>query len=376
VLAEDIIALSDVPGFATAGCDGYAVAAQEVAAATPEAPVTLAVSHDVSFHSRAPRRLAPGAAARVRSGAPLPWGADAVVPVADSDGGVARVQVTAAPQRGSSVRPAGFDAPGGRVVVAARTRVGAAQMAAIAAVGRDRVEVHPVPRVVVMAIGDQLTEPGVVGGAGDVPDANSRMLAQLVMEAGARAVRVGTVGDADRELRAAIEDHLTRADLILTTGALSHGGHGALARVAAQLGLFEVYDLRVRPGVHHGAGLLEAGGRSVPIVALPGATAPAMLAFEAYVRPMLRAMAGFEQTERPQVEATLPTGWYSPADVEELVPVDVSQRGDTTMAVPLLTDGMVPLSALAAATGMMRIAPQVTSLPPGSVVTVTRWSDS
>ncbi|WP_284327752.1 molybdopterin-binding protein [Demequina litorisediminis] len=205
-LAEDIVAREPVPAFAVAQFDGYAVLAADVSGARGDAPAVLPVSYDIDFATRSPRTHIPSTAARIPSGAPLPRGADAVVALAATDGGVARVAVGVPVAPGQGVLPVGADVAAGTVLATAGTRLGPRQVAAAAALGMPRLRVHPVPRVVVLAVGDEIIDPGARHRGAEVSDANSHLLAGLIRRAGAQAFRVGPVPDEPRALRAAIED--------------------------------------------------------------------------------------------------------------------------------------------------------------------------
>ncbi|WP_084075129.1 gephyrin-like molybdotransferase Glp [Demequina sp. NBRC 110052] len=376
-LAEGLIAEEPAPPLPVAACDGYAVRAQDVADATVAAPVTLVVSHDVRTAGGVPRRHVPRTAARIASGAPLPTGADAVVPTAMTDAGVARVAVSLAAREGDHVRPAGSDAQAGEVLVPQGTRLGARQLAVAAALGRPRLRVSPTPRVVVIAVGGELVEPGTSRTGGGIPESNAHMLAAMVREAGAHAYRVGAVPDERLALGSAIEDQLVRADVLLTTGGLSGGREETLPEVLAQLGEFEVDDVDLRPGGRHGIGAIDVGGdRRVPVIALPGPPVSAAVAFETYVRPALRAMNGETRTERTPVKARMTTAVTSPSGVAHAVPVALAPYGkDGRAATPVGDLERPTLADLAASDALLLVAPEETRVAPGSTVACLAWED-
>lgn len=372
-LAEDLVASGSMPAVPIASRDGYAVVSADVASAHPDAPVHLPVSHDVSFDSRAPRRHVPRAAARIPSGAPLPVGADAVVALGDTDHGVARVGITRSVQPGDGVRPAGFDAAAGDVIVRAGTRIGPRQIAVAAALGRSRLHVLPVPRVVIMAVGDELVEPGAVRPGGGVPESTTHMLSSLVLEAGAKPYRVGAVPDDPLRLRATLEDQLVRADVMITTGGLSDGVHDTVADVLARMGGFEAVDLQLRPVGRHGLGSIAAADRDIPVIALPGAPAGAALAFEAYVRQALRVLCGHPDVERPVFRARVRKRWIVPPGVVTAMPVVVdSEDGDMPAVTPVGADALA-LTDLARADALVWSGPEAGVIHPGDIVECTSW---
>src|SRR5450759_4519836 len=199
ILAEELRTTAVLPAHPLAECDGYALRAEDTYTPGVPGPVLLPVVHDASASDAQPLRLVQRTAVRVSSGAPLPLGADGVVP-------------------GGHVRQAGVDAVPGAVLIAAGTRLGPRQLALAAAVGRHRLRVHPTPRVVILCIGDELVEPGSAGVPGTVFDANGHALTSAVHDAGAAAFRVGQVSDVRSKLRESLEDQLVRADLLLTVG--------------------------------------------------------------------------------------------------------------------------------------------------------------
>ena len=374
-LAEDLTAQQDMPSGPIAARDGYAVLAADAAGASVDVPAVLPVSHDVSFDSRAPRRHVARAAARIPSGAPLPVGADAVVALADTDEGVARVGIAREVRPGEGVRPAGFDATAGDLIARAGSRIGPRQVAVAAALGRARLYVRPVPRVVIMAVGDELIEPGATRHGGGVPESTTHMLAALVLEAGAKPYRVGAVPDEPLLLRAALEDQLVRADVVITTGGLSESSHDTVADVLGRMGGFEAVDLQLRPVGRHGLGSISSGERDIPVIALPGAPAGAALAFEAYVRPTLRALCGHPDVERPVFQARARKQWIVPPGVVTAMPVVADYRdGDLPAVTPLGADALA-LTDLARADALVWSGPEPTVIRPGDLVECTPWGD-
>jgi molybdopterin molybdotransferase len=177
VLAEDVTAAVALPSFDNSGMDGYAVRAADVAGAAEDSPATLPVTGEVAAGDIGAHRLAPGTAIRIMTGARLPAGADAVVPVEWTDGGTARVAIRRAAEPGSAVRYAGGDAAEGETLLTAGTRMRPMQIAVAASAGRAAVTVRPRPRVVVLSTGDELTEPGSPLVPGRIWDSNSYMIA-------------------------------------------------------------------------------------------------------------------------------------------------------------------------------------------------------
>lgn len=363
-VAEDIVAVSSVPAVDTAATDGYAIASNDALR-----PVSFPVAYDVAAGESNPRVLVRGTAARVASGAALPRGADAVAAVGDTDGGAGTVAIHRSVLRGENVRRAGFDVPAGTVMVPAGRRLGARELGLVASAGRSRLRVRPVPRVVVMAVGDDLVE--ARGGQG-VPDANSPMLAALVNDAGARALPVGVTGDDPARLVDALEDQVVRADLIVTTGGLSSSAGDTVAEVLRAVGEVTEVDLGLMPRSRHAWGRV---GESVPVVCLPGHPASALIAFEAYLRPALRAMAGFSHVSRVTVRAEWTGTWPSTPGVEEAVPVMLDLDDDGVVTASPIGDGRggVSLASLVDSDAIAWIGADVVTVAHGDTVRCTVW---
>ena len=310
VLAQDVRAPWPLPSFDNSSMDGYAVRATDVAAATAEEPVRLRVVDDVPAGYRASEEVTEGTAIRIMTGAPMPAGADAVVPVEVTDGGIQAVAVYEPTRPGSCIRLAGGDVMAGMVVVEAGTELSSRQIAVLAAVGQASVQVHPRPRVIVMSTGSELVEPGTPLTKGLITDSNSYMLVSTVQEAGAIAYRVGPIMDDEAAFMSAIEDHLHRADLFITSGGVSMGAYDTVKAVLSTLGTVEFTKVAMHPGMPQGHG--HVGERKVPIITLPGNPVSSYVSFEAFVRPVIRAMRGLSRLTRPVLHATCRTGFDSP----------------------------------------------------------------
>ncbi|MDO4900718.1 gephyrin-like molybdotransferase Glp [Actinomyces sp.] len=346
VLAEDVVADIDLPAVDLAGLDGYAVACADVAAAGAGAPATLEVMDAVRAGDMRPTRLVPGTAVLIDSGAPLPLGADAVVPWTDTDRGESRVQVRKAIGKGDNVRRRAEDVEAGTTVLPRGSRISARHIALLAGIGRHRVKVHPAPRVVIVSIGDELVEPDHAREAGDVFDANGHALACAVTDAGGRAFRVAAVPDDLGALSETIEDQLVRADVLITTGGLSAGQGDTVKDVLAPLGTVRFDAVAMSPGRQLGIGTVE----DTPIFCLPGEPVSAQIAFETFIRPVLRQIAGWKDLHRASVPAVVSSGWHSPAHKRQFVPVQLSgspARGYA--AEPTSQPGTTRLLALARA---------------------------
>ena len=316
VLAEDVSAVSALPSFDNSGMDGYAVRVEDVAAATEETPVTLPVTAEVAAGDTGAYALQPGTAIKIMTGAMLPHGAEAVVPVEWTDGGSARVSIRAGAEYGNAVRLAGEDAKAGEVLVTAGTRLRPMHVAVIAAAGRGSVLVRPRPRVVVLSTGNELAEPGTPLVPGRIWDSNSFMLAAAAREAGCLAYRQAILPDHPDEVLPAIEDQLVRADLMITTGGVSMGGeHDVVKAALQQLGTITFRKVAMQPGMPQGFGTiaLPAAGDRVPIFTLPGNPVSAYVSFQVFARPAIAALQGYDGLGLEKVQAELTGPLRSPA---------------------------------------------------------------
>lgn len=278
VLAEDVASPVPLPPFDNSAMDGYAVRAEDVAAA----PVTLPVIGDVAAGDGGLNALGPGLVTRIMTGAPVPTGADAVVPVEWTDGGTARVRIDRPAPPGNAIRRAGEDVRAGDVVLREGVRIGPAQIGILAGVGRRRVLVRPRPRVVVLSTGAELSEPGTPLGAGRIWESNSFMLAAAVREAGAQGFRAGSVTDDPKEFMDTLDAQLVRADAVITSGGVSMGAYEPVKEALSPLGTVTFEKVAMQPGMPQGFGVV--GPDRVPIFTLPGNPVSSFVSFVLFVK--------------------------------------------------------------------------------------------
>lgn len=365
VLTEDVVADLDLPALDLADLDGYAVVGADLSGASGATPVTLEVRDAVRAGDMRPTRLVPGTAMLVDSGAPLPLGADAVVPWMDTDRGRIRVRVEAAVRAGENVRRRAADVAAGTTVLPQGARVSARHVALLAGIGRSRVNVRPAPRVVIIPVGDELVEPGQSRDPGDVFDANGHAMASAVADAGGRAFRVAAVPDEPSVLAETVEDQLVRADVLITTGGLSIGRGDAVEDVLTPLGPVRFDAVAMTPGRRLGVGTVE----STPIFCLPGDPVSAQIAFETFVRPAVRQIAGRRELHRSCLPASISTGWHSPPEKREFVPVRLTgspSRGYT--AEPTSPPGTTRLLGLARANAIAIVLETTCTVVAGDVL--------
>jgi molybdopterin molybdotransferase len=300
------------------------------------------------------------------TGSVMPAGADAVVPVEWTDGGLAQVEIRRAAQPGAHVRRIGEDVAAGTVVATSKSVLGAAQIGLLAAVGRRNVLVRPRPRVVVVSTGSELVDAGETPGPGQIVDANGYALSAAVREAGALAFHAGIVPDDPRQLMNTLEDHLIQADAIVTSGGVSVGAYDVVKEVLSRLGTVQFDRVAMQPGMPQGFGTI--GPDSTPLFALPGNPVSALVSFEVFVRPALRRMLGAEQLGRPHVSAILTEPLTSPEGKRQFVRVKVERSADRWVATPTGGSGSHLLAGLAAANGLAIIPEGATDVSAGTPV--------
>jgi len=304
VLAEDIRAGFDVPPLDNSAMDGYAVRYADVSAASPENPVTLSVIDTIAAGAVSRLTVTTGTAARIMTGAPLPAGADTVVPFEETDETtrgevIDRIGIHRASQA-ANVRRAGEDISKGSLVIAAGTRLGPAQLGVLASLGHAEINVIRRPVVAVLATGDELAELGMPLAPGHIYNSNSYSVAALVLRYGGLPRVLGIARDnADslREKLAAARD----ADMIITSGGVSMGDYDIVKEILAEAGEINFWQVRMKPGKPLAFG--QIGG--VPHLGLPGNPVSSMVSFEIFARPALYKMMGRTNLAPRTVQATL-----------------------------------------------------------------------
>ncbi|WP_163801155.1 gephyrin-like molybdotransferase Glp [Mycolicibacterium sediminis] len=311
--AEEVVTERPLPGFDQAAIDGYAVRSVDVLGAEPIGDagdergsgsvqeISLPVMGVIEAGARTPSRLQPRQAARVQTGAPMPTLADAVLPLRWTDGGDSRVRVLRSVRSGAYVRRTGDDVQPGDVAVRSGTIIGAAQVGLLAAVGRERVLVHPRPRLSVMCVGGELVDISRTPGNGQVYDVNSYALAAAGRDAGAEVNRVGIVDTESKTLRDVVEGQINRAEVVVIAGGVGGVAAESVRAVLADMGDVEVARIAMHPGSVQGFGQLGRDG--VPVFLLPANPVSALVVFEVMVRPLIRMSLGKRQPLRRVVQA-------------------------------------------------------------------------
>jgi molybdopterin molybdotransferase len=343
VLAEDVESRSDVPPFDSSAMDGFALVAGE-------GESELRVVAESRAGRPAGRAVGPGEAIAISTGAEVPEGADAVVPVERVDARDGVVRVPAVPA-GANVRHAGEDVRAGETVLRAGTDLGPAELGVLASLGLPEVRCGGVPRVAVLVTGDELVEPGEPRGPGQIHDSNLHSLAALAERAGARVVLRGHVPDERAATVAALGGALEGADVVCVSGGVSVGEHDHVKAALAELGVGEAFwGVRLKPGKPTWFG---TAGRTL-VFGLPGNPVSAMVTFLLLARPALRALAGGDPA-LTRATAVLDAPLARNPEREEAVRCRLTTRDDGWHAEPTKEQGSHILTSMLGADALARV---------------------
>ena len=366
VLAEPVTSRVTVPAFANSAMDGYAVQAEDIAAATVEQPVRLSVAGEALAGGQATSAVTPGTAVRIMTGAPLPEGADAVVPVETTSGGQGEVAIHRAFERGDNVREPGEDLTPGQPLVAAGRRVTPADIGLLAAAGVTRVTCVPQPRVVVLVSGDELVRAEDEPGPGRIRDVNGPLLAAMIKQAGALPFSAGIVPDDRKALMYAFDTNLGHADLFVCTGGASAGTRDLLPDVIGALGEVATAKVAMKPGMPQIRGRI--GG--TPVIGLPGNPVSTFVSFEVFVRPALRKLQGRRDVARPSVLATATEPLRASPGKRTYLRVRLARENGRWLATPTGPQGSHVISSIARADGLAVVGEDVAEVAAGDEVRV------
>lgn len=298
VIAGDIAAPLDLPPFDNSAMDGYAIRHEDSVKASPQQPVSLRVTQDISAGATPTGSLQPGQAARIMTGAPVPPGCSAVAPVEDTNDNWRKGSNLSPPEQvevyssyafGANIRRQGENIECGDMVMRAGTVVQPAEIGMLAAIGCARFEVLRKPKVVILGSGDELVDVHEALSAGKIRDTNSYTLAGLIRQAGGIPIRLPIARDNLPEIRALYERALgINPDMLISSAGVSVGAADLVREVMDELGDIDIWRINMRPGKPLAYGTL----RGIPFFGLPGNPVSTMVTFEVFVRPALAKLAG------------------------------------------------------------------------------------
>lgn len=362
-----------LPSFDNSAMDGYAVLHSDLLGASSATPVELPVVGEIAAGQSQAYAMSPGTAVRIMTGAPVPDGCTAVVPVELTDNGLARVRVHEPVAEGAHIRRAGEDVEVGDRLVAEGDRLDPRRLGLLASVGLPRVPVRPRPRVVVMSTGAELAEPGTVLGRDRIYDSNSFLLAAAARTAGAVAYRVPATSDDPESFLEALNDQLVRADIVVTSGGVSKGDYDVVKEALIDLGTVDFHEVAMRPGKPQGFGVV--GEDAIPIFTLPGNPVSSYVSFEVFVLPAIRKMMGLFPYSRPMVKARLTRPVGSSNGRRQFLRGRLGNDAETLTVAPAGGPGSHLLGGLAGADALMVIDESVQALPAGAEVPVLRLNE-
>jgi molybdopterin molybdotransferase len=348
VAAEDVVAERNLPEFASSAMDGFAVRASDVASASPTSPAELKVVGRAMIGRTPEGTVGGGEAIRIATGAPIPAGADAIVPIENAQPMGETVRLFEAPAPGRHVRPAGEDVKAGQVLVRLGRRLGAPELGLLANAGFANPLVHPRPRVIVLSTGDELIPPTEEPAFGQVRDSNAYTILGALKEAGAMPIMAGIVKDDVDALKETVLSHLIQADAFVSSGGVSVGERDVVKAAFFRRGDVEFYRVAMQPGMPQGFGQIEGK----PYFGLPGNPVSTFVSLELFVRPAILKMSGRTELARPEVTATLTGDVSGPRGKTQFARVRVERGADGWTATPTGGRGSNLISTVARANGL------------------------
>ena len=319
VLAEDAMSLRDIPPLENSAMDGYAVQAASISDASEDNSVTLSVVGAIAAGELPTTRVEPGTAIRIMTGAPVPPGADTVVPFEETDETERRnsgrdmteIGVKIAAPIGSDIRPAGQDVRKDTRVLSAGTTLRPSEIGVLASLGFDTVKVVRRPVVAILSTGDELLNSGEQYAPGKIYDSNSYSVAASVLRYGGVPKLLGIARDNLDSMNAKLQEGL-ESDMLITSAGVSKGDYDMVKDVLAEHGRIAFWSVRMRPAKPLAFGVLDAdNGRKVPHLGLPGNPVSAMVAFEQFGRAAIHKMMGKSGFLKPRIQATLDEPIYN-----------------------------------------------------------------
>jgi molybdopterin molybdotransferase len=348
VSAEDIVATRDLPEFASSAMDGFAVRASDLASASATNPVELKIVGRAMIGRLPETTVGGGEAVRIATGAPIPGGADSIVPIENAEVLGETVRLLDAPAAGRHVRPAGEDVREGEILVPRGKRLGPPELGLLANAGFPHPLVHPRPRVVVLSTGDELVPPTTTPEYGQIRDSNAYTIFGSIREVGATPMLAGIVRDDVDQLRETVLSHLIQADAFVSSGGVSVGERDVVKAAFFRRGELDFFKVAMQPGMPQGFGRIEGK----PYFGLPGNPVSVFVSFEMFIRPALLKMMGRTQLFRPEVAATLTGDVTGPRGKTQFARVNVTRTADGWSAQPTGDRGSNLISTVARANGL------------------------
>ncbi len=359
VLAADITSPLDLPPLSNSGMDGYAVRHEDIREASTQNPQQLQVIGLVAAGQVSSQTVTSGTAIRIMTGAPVPAGADTVVPFEETDEvrrrdsgqTLEQINIEAGLLQGSNVRPSGEDVQKGQLVLEAGTVIRPAVVGVLASLGLRQVRVIRRPVVSILATGDELVTVGESLRPGQIFDSNSASVAASVVAAGGLPRILGIARDTLESLHQKLEE-VTGSDLLITSAGVSKGDYDMVKDVLTERGDINFWSVRMRPAKPLAFGHLRSGDSPIPMLGLPGNPVSAMVAFEMFARPAIRTMLGMSNLARPMVPGILTGPIFNGDGRRVYARVEVEKRDGIFYATPTGPQGSNILTSMSRANGL------------------------
>jgi len=368
VLAEEIRSPRDIPGFDNSAMDGYAVRAQDVASASESKPARLRVIETIAAGAMASRPIEAGECSRIMTGAPLPAGADAIVPVEGTRGSASatQVEIVVPSGAGAFIRPRGEDLREGEVAMTAGKRLSPSDLGTLASLNRSMIDVYRRPRVAIVATGDELVDIDQIPRGAQIVNSSAYALHGAIVEAGGEPVLLKVARDTRDEVRARLSEALA-FDAVLSTGGVSVGQFDHVKGVLDEIGLRQLFHgVAQKPGRPLKFGLIDK--RSM--FGLPGNPVATMVCFYLYARPAILKMGGRRELGLPRVTVRCAADIKVSNNLTEFVRVRLERREGELFAAPTGNQGSGILSSLSRADALLIGPAKETLLKAGSQATV------
>jgi molybdopterin molybdotransferase len=378
VAAEDVVSDIDIPPLDNTAMDGYAVRAADTTGASERAPVTLRVIGELAAGYVFDGAVETGTAVRIMTGAPMPRGADAVVPFEETDEPAGRtfgsfaksrdvVGVLKAASPGANIRYAAEDVRRGQAIIAKGSVLHPAQIGVLASLGKASVRVHRRPVIAILSTGDEVREPGQPLGPGQIYDSNAYSVAAMVQANGGVPRRLGIAKDTVEALTTKLREGLD-ADMLVTSAGVSRGDYDVVKDVLAKEGEVNFWTVRMRPGKPLAFGAFASGGRRVPHIGLPGNPVSSMVSFELFGRPAIYKMLGRNDWQRPSVRAIAEEAIPNTDARRVFARAIVTQRDGRYYAALTGPQGSGILTSMAVANALAVVPEDVPGVRPGDEV--------
>jgi len=373
ILAEDIVSSLDIPPFDRSTVDGYAVKAEDTYGAEENAPVYLKLAGAVNVGEPPTVGISRGETAEIVTGAQIPYGADSVVMIEDTEQKNNIITILNAVAKNENIMRRGTDIEKGETMLLKGQKVGSREMGVIAATGRAKVRVFLIPSVAVLSTGNEVTEPGRDLPPGRIYDINAYSLMGAVFESGGKPIHMGIAPDEEAQLRETLEKALSLADVVVTSAGVSVGPKDMLPQTIDALGkpglLFS--GIAVKPGKPT---TMAIAGRK-PVFSLPGHPASALLMFHLIAKPVIQKVAGRDSTEINTVRAFAGKRMFSAKGRRTFVMVNIDRdRRDRLVAEPVETGASGAITTLAKADGYLEIPENLQFIDENDEVLVTLLS--